>query len=208
MPGSDCLSGIFVGGQSSRMGGTPKGLLEPPGTGHCVVEHLVSLLVSCHLGDIVLVGRHQAYHDLNLPFVDDAPIGSGPMAGLLGLVDYAAPLGYEFVLAIACDMPGISRTLLQRLQREKRQANALVPRREHWEPLCARYRVSAVQPLLRHLLGEGQSRMMSLLDTIGTGRVELELDASEAKALVDWDSPGDLPEGVCFRGKTWGSREK
>lgn len=190
---SVCLAGIFVGGQARRLGSVPKGLLRVPETGCTIVHRLSSDLRALGIERIVLVGRHPAYLHLGWTIIRDAQPGRGPMGGLLGLVRHAMKLGILQVLAIACDMPNLSACLLRRLIREHREADALVPERERLEPLCARYRVAAVAPLLEHLLASGCYRMTSLLDALGTGCVHLALDQHEAAGLNDWDSPSDLP---------------
>lgn len=195
------LAGIFIGGQSTRMAGIPKGLLQPPGEGRCLVERLVEQLASAGIHQIVLVGNNEAYQCLALPVIQDAPIGHGPMAGLLGLVEHAATRTIEFVLALACDMPHLDTSLIRRLIEEHPDVDALVPRRKRWEPLCARYRASRIRRPLQRLLEARQYRVMALAEELGAGYTELSLAEFEYDALADWDSPQDLPSGVRLLGK-------
>lgn len=185
------------------MQGTPKGLLQLPGSAHSLVERLANSLVTVGLANIVLVGNNDAYQRLAWPIVTDSPLGHGPMAGLLGLVEHAAKLDFEFVLAIACDMPRVDAPLLRRLRSECPSADALVPKREYWEPLCARYRACVVLPWLRSLLAAGHYHMTALLAALGTHCIELPIDPMQADALGDWDAPGDLPEDICYLGKPY-----
>lgn len=206
-PGS-CLAGIFVGGKSSRMHGVPKGLLRPPEGGLRLVERLRDELNFAGAQEIVLVGAHDAYASIGLPMLPDSPLGQGPMSGLLALVDYAGREHYEFVLAMACDMPAVDRTMLRRLVHEHREAAALVPRRSQFEPLCARYRVANLQSHLLRLIECGHYRMMQLLDALGSGCVAFEVEPSRYPILADWDAPEDLPEGVTYRGQPIGRLAK
>ena len=203
-----CLAGIFIGGQSRRMLGTPKGLLHPPSSAQNLVERLISNLVAAGLPDIVLVGNNDAYARLEIPVVPDSLPGRGPMAGLLGLAEYAANAQFEFVVALACDMPSVNAALLRRLRSEFTTADALVPMREHWEPLCARYRTRAILPCLQRLLEQGHGRMTSLLEMLGATCVRFPIDASKAEVLEDWDAPSDLPEGVSYLGEPFRQGEK
>lgn len=203
-----CLAGIFIGGQSRRMLGTPKGLLRPPGSTQSLVERLVDNLRAAVISNIVLVGDNEAYRGLGIQVVSDAPVGHGPMAGLLGLAEHAAELQMEFVLALACDMPRVDEPLLRQLHSQSPTADALVPKREQWEPLCARYRISAILPCLRYLLAMGDYRMMSLLDVLGSACVRLSMAPSRATALDDWDAPSDLPDGVSYLGEPWRQGER
>jgi molybdopterin-guanine dinucleotide biosynthesis protein A len=188
--------------------GTPKGLLHPPGSPQNLVERLVANLVAAELPDIVLVGNNEAYDRLRIPVVPDPLLGRGPMAGLLGLADYAANSQFEFVVAVACDMPGVDEALLRRLRSEFPMADALVPKREHWEPLCARYRARAILPYLQRLVTQGQARMTCLLELLGAACVRLPIDPSKAGVLEDWDAPSDLPDGVSYLGKPVRHRER
>lgn len=203
-----CVAGIFVGGRSSRMSGIPKGLLQPPRSADGLVTRLAQQLSLAGLSDVVQVGEHEAYAHLGLPVVADAAEGCGPMAGLLGLVKHAKLRGNEFVLALACDMPAVDAQLLARLCTESLEADALVPKRQYWEPLCARYRARAVLPHLQALVGSGRLRMLDLLDVLGDSCVELALGTAEARALEDWDSPSDLPEGVVYQSAPLGRSGK
>lgn len=196
-----CLAGIFVGGHSSRMRGLPKGLLQPPGQSLTVVQRLINGLNAVGIRDVVLVGKHPAYASIPLPVVDDAAVGEGPIAGLLGLVTRAERAQFEFVLAIACDMPTVTLELLSRLLRERHDAAALVPRSMQFEPLCARYRVKSVLPHLIRMANAGQYRLMHLLDVLKGGCVPLHVEPGEYGTLLDWDSPSDLPAGVTYEGQ-------
>lgn len=183
------------------MRGLPKGLLQPPGQSLTLVQKLVNELTAVGVREVVLVGANPAYAGIPLSVVDDAAVGEGPIAGLLGLVTRAEQAQFEFVLAIACDMPAITLGLLSRLLHERRDAVALVPRRAQFEPLCARYRVKPVLPHLIRMANSGQYRLMHLLDALKAGCVPLEVEPEQSDALLDWDSPSDLPAGVTYAGQ-------
>jgi molybdenum cofactor guanylyltransferase len=197
---SSCLAGIFVGGKSSRMQGVPKGLLRPPSAARNLVERLRDELKLAGVRDVVLVGENDAYASVGVRSVPDVALGQGPMAGLLALVQCGATEHDEFVLAVACDMPALDRATMRRLVHEQREAAALVPRRSHFEPLCARYRIAEVRPHLVRLLESGQQRMMHLLKALGAGCVPIDFPPSQYPILADWDCLDDLPEGVTYRG--------
>ncbi|MBV9949378.1 MAG: NTP transferase domain-containing protein, partial [Myxococcales bacterium] len=97
-------------------------------------------------------------------------------------------------LALACDMPFVSRDLLRRLIAAPSAAPIVAPRRQgRWEPLCARYHAAAVLPVaLEHAAGArgGRHSLQDLLDDAAA--VELPLSPKEADELRDWDSPDDL----------------
>lgn len=191
------LCGVFVGGQSRRMGGRPKGLLPAPDTGEPLVLRLHRMARELGL-EVRLVGESPAFTEQararpeisQLVVVPDRPPGLGPLGGLHALLEAAAP---EDVVVLACDLPYVSAALLARLVPPLAPGiDARVPQRDAgagWEPLCARYGAS-VLPVLRQALAEGVRSFHGLLLRL---RVEaLELDAAGQRCLADWDSPEDV----------------
>jgi len=180
------LAGIFVGGSGTRMGGCAKGLLRAP-DGKALVERTSTILRD--LGArAVLVGRAEAYERLRLEVVADEPPGIGPLGGLVALLRRA---GSSPVLALACDMPFVSRALLGRLLATAPGAPIVAPRRQgRWEPLCARYDAPRVLPLAAERARSVRHSLQSLLDA--SGAAEMPLSPREAEDLRDWDSPEDM----------------
>lgn len=184
------LCGIFVGGRATRMGGLPKGLLPAPDGGEPLVVRLARLAreLAC---EPVLVGDDARYQAVlpSLRTLPDAPANVGPLGGLGGLL--AAAEGAP-VLALACDLPRVSRALLARLLSEQPEAAVLAPRSESglWEPLCARYRADRVLPRLTEALAAGTRSFQRLFRELEVA--ELALDAESRAELVDWDTPSDV----------------
>lgn len=114
------------------MGGRPKGLLRTP-DGVTLVDCLRAVLVAVG-AEVVLVGASEAYASMGLPTVADDPPGVGPLGGLAGLLGRA---GGRPTLALACDMPYVSRALIERLLRAEPAAIVAPVREGRWEP-CAR----------------------------------------------------------------------
>jgi molybdenum cofactor guanylyltransferase len=185
---SERVAGIFVGGKSTRMNGRPKGLLPSP-EGRPIVERWLTLCEGLGL-PCVLVGDATPYAALGVGSVADVRAGAGPLAGLVALMR-ARPA--EHVLSLACDMPLVTATLLERLAFSEPDAAALAPRRDGlFEPLFARYdsaRVLAAGE--RQLAGEDHS-LQRLLKSVDARTLFMRDD--EWPALADWDEPGDLPD--------------
>lgn len=177
------------------MGGVAKGLLPAPDSGEPLVvrlrRHAESLGLRC-----VLVGAAKAYAELGMPLIGDDPPGIGPLGGLRALLVAAesAP-----VLALACDLPFVSRELLARLlatgdgERDgafNARIDVVAARRQQlWEPLCARYNGS-VLPVLNTALGEGERSFQGLLRRLRVH--ELQLLPGQESELGDWDTPEDM----------------
>jgi molybdopterin-guanine dinucleotide biosynthesis protein A len=180
--------GIFVGGRASRMGGAPKGLLPAPETGEPLVVRLARLGQELGL-EPVLVGQADPYVAVlpGLRVVADEPAGIGPLGGLGALLAAAGP---GRALAVACDMPFVSRDLLARLHAEP-CADALAPRSgSRWEPLCAAYDAPRVSPLLATAVAGGVRSFQALFARLEVR--ELALSAAERAELIDWDTPEDV----------------
>jgi molybdopterin-guanine dinucleotide biosynthesis protein A len=175
------------------MGGIAKGLLASP-EGPPIVERWERLLRG--LGhEVVLVGAHEAYAHLPVERIADEPPGIGPLGGLVALLRRA---GRSRALAVACDMPFVSRGLVERLAGAPVDSAVLAPRREgRWEPLFARYDAARVLPLAvsqaqsahAQAAAPGARSLQRLLDRAGA--VELPLLPGEERELDDWDSPDD-----------------
>lgn len=184
-------AGIFVGGQSRRMGGEPKGLLPHPSSGKPLALHLAAVLRAAGIEEVALVGEHAAYAGLGLPMIADAPGVEGPLGGLIGLLEK----GSGPALALACDLPHVPAQMLTRLASEHPQAHALMPRPEPdapYEPLIARWSPE-ILPVARDLAGRGVRSLQALARQVNAQVFELRGDRERA-ALRDWDRPEDLRE--------------
>src|SRR5258706_13871820 len=98
--------GIFVGGQSRRMNGRPKGLLIVPETGESIVARLAR--IGNEMGfEVVLVGQSPAYAQSfpNIPMLSDSLPDIGPLGGLASLLFFA---GDRMAIAVACALPCVS----------------------------------------------------------------------------------------------------
>jgi len=181
------VAGIFVGGVGKRMGGRAKGLLQTS-SGQTLIDRLRTVLAAAGVVDVVLVGRHPAYEGLNLRAIEDRPESIGPLGGLVSLLEHAAEKQAR-ALAVACDMPFVSDSLLRRLL-SREDAPIVAPRRaDLWEPLCAVYRPERVLAEARRRAAGRDRSLQGLLNAVEA--VELPLEAHELRALTDWDTPED-----------------
>lgn len=179
--------GIFIGGQSSRMGGRPKGLLREPATGQTLVARLIGQAQGLGL-DCVLVGQRPEYASFGLPMLKDDPPGIGPLGGLSSLLTGAT----QGALALSCDLPYLSQALMARLiSVDRAGCDVVAPRRgDRFEPLCALYLPSVLSPL-RQAIERREHALQRLLSGL---RVKtLPLTDEEERQLDDWDSPADIP---------------
>jgi molybdopterin-guanine dinucleotide biosynthesis protein A len=171
------IGGIFIGGRGMRMGGVAKGLLEAP-DGGTLVARWARLFRALSI-EPVLVGTHEAYADLGIPSISDAVQGIGPLGGLISLIERGS------VIAVACDMPFVSQSLLERLATFPSERSIVAPKRDgRWEPLFARYDARGLGTARVHAAA-GKHSLQALLDAADTDL--LPLSAEEAAQLEDWD---------------------
>src|SRR5581483_12001599 len=118
-----------AGGRAERLGGRPKALLPIGPGGVPLLDATVALLAG--IADPILVSlreRGQVPPPRGARVVVDATPGRGPLGGLAAVLE-ASP--HERCLVVACDMPALSRPLLERLvvlSHEHDGATAVVPR--------------------------------------------------------------------------------
>ncbi len=180
------LAGIFVGGAGRRMGGTAKGLLRAP-TGEAIAERLVATFDALGV-PVVLVGDARAYAHLGREAIADEPAGIGPLGGLVAALRRA---GGAQLIAIACDMPYVSRALVARLVESAVDAPVIAARRDgRWEPFFARYDAWRVLPIAIVRAATADRSLQSLLDDASA--TELLIAPDEADELRDWDTPDDV----------------
>jgi molybdopterin-guanine dinucleotide biosynthesis protein A len=184
------LVGIFVGGHSRRMG-RPKGLLmAPTGEGQTLIERLQQeVLLACPRAEVVLVGCRDEYSHIALEQLPDAAPDAGPLGGLVSLLSLGAEQGRPAVVALACDFPFLTSSLIARLVRESPQADIVCPYLDgRFQPLAARYSTHCLEAF-RGALATGHRSLQPL---VGAARTEcLQLSIDEELALGDWDTPQD-----------------
>jgi molybdopterin-guanine dinucleotide biosynthesis protein A len=175
------ITGIFVGGRGTRMGGVAKGLLLLDG--ETLLERLIRACDGC---EIVLVGNADAYARFQLPSLSDEPAGQGPIGGLHALLSHAQTHGASHVLALACDLPYLSASLVEALIRHPSECDVVAPKTELWQPLAARYRTGPALKAVEASLNEGQRSLQSVIARLSAEAIDVP-----ERELRDWDTPDD-----------------
>jgi molybdenum cofactor guanylyltransferase len=180
------IAGILVGGAGSRMGGRAKGMMPGP-DGRPIARRLVDTFAEAGVNEVLLVGLRPEYASLGLEAIADEPGGIGPLGGLAALLRHAGP---RRALAVACDMPFVSRGLVERLALAPR-APVVAPRiAGRWEPLFARYDATLALPVALRRIQAGQYALQGLLDEAVA--VAFALRDGEEEQIRDWDAPEDV----------------
>lgn len=172
---------VLAGGQSSRMGGGDKCLLnlnEQPILSHVIARILpqVEAVVLNANGDAARFAR------FSLPVVADSIEGfAGPLAGVLAGMDWAASKGFTHIVSVAADSPYFPPRLVTGLQFAceagfKPLAMAQSPREGGGyfrQPTFALYNV-ALRANLRGALQNGVRKVIQWAEPMGCGGIVFE----------------------------------
>jgi molybdopterin-guanine dinucleotide biosynthesis protein A len=205
-PPGDAAVAIVAGGLGERLGGRSKALLPLGPGGTPLLQATATLLASLGAplilsvrgeGDIGPLLKMLAGHDLRV--VRDREDGLGPLGGLAAVLD-ASPR--TCCLVVACDMPFLSRPLLERLlslSHEHEEATAVVPRTARGlHPLHAVYRRSLL-PAITERLARRALALHELLGATPTYEVaepELRRYDPDLRSLENVNTPDDLARAV------------
>lgn len=161
---------ILAGGQSTRMG-RDKALIEIEGVP--LLRRVADVALQCTAAVYVVTPWPERYRD-RLPqgcrCIQEVPSSAGEMGSKMGLgqgplVGFArglAAVETEWVLLLACDLPGLRAEVLrkwvEKLGTVSVDAIALLPRHaKGWEPLCGFYRRRCRADLERFIQQGGRS---------------------------------------------------
>jgi molybdopterin-guanine dinucleotide biosynthesis protein A len=186
---------VLAGGQGLRLGGRAKALLPLGPAGAPVLAATLEVLAP--LADPIFVSAREPGNlaSFGKPLVLDRRQGMGPLGALEAVLE-ASP--HERVLVVACDMPFLSRRLLERLvalSQEHAGASAVVPRTAAGlHPLHAVYTRSLL-PEIRERLERGALALHELLTAGGALEVaedELRRYDPTLRSLENVNTPADL----------------
>lgn len=125
-----------------------------------------------------------------------------PHAGVLpALAAGLAAARGDIALAVACDMPFVSRQVFEHLLQVQLEADAdvVIPRTQQFlEPMHAVYRRASVAAAISAALARGEMRMNSYFAEVRVREVqaaELQAFDSGGRAFFNVNTPEDLAEG-------------
>jgi molybdopterin-guanine dinucleotide biosynthesis protein A len=180
---------IQAGGQSQRMG-RDKALVQL--AGKPIIEHILERIEG--LGNEVLITTNtpEAYAYLGIRLEGDSVPGAGSLAGLQTALRASR---YPHTLVLACDMPFVSRPLLEFMIELIPSADIIVPQRQGvFEPMHAIYSQTCLLPL-EAALRKGDTRVISFYDQVQVRTIdELELARFDPQGMsfFNINTPDDL----------------
>jgi molybdopterin-guanine dinucleotide biosynthesis protein A len=186
---------VFAGGRATRLGGVNKALLEVGG--RPIIDRILdalSPLVDERLvltNDAGLTGRP----DVRLVYDPE------PYAGVLpALASGLRQARGELCLAVACDMPFVSRWLFEEFLAVQREhdADVVIPRAgDYLEPMHAVYRRAPVLAAVQDALRRGDRRMISYFASVRVVEVaetDVRRIEPDLRAFFNVNTPEDLAE--------------
>ena len=136
----------MAGGKSSRMG-TDKSFV--PVLGKPMIEHVLDSVAGLSQEQILITNKPIDYDYLKLPMFGDIYPDKGPLGGFHSALTHATT---PYILVVACDMPWLSRPLLEHMISIRETADIIVPRwHKYPEPLHAIYSKRCLEPITANL---------------------------------------------------------
>ncbi|MDO8350764.1 MAG: molybdenum cofactor guanylyltransferase [Gallionella sp.] len=183
---ADCTALILAGGESRRMGQDKARVL----LGEQTLLQRVSAIVQPLFAEVIVSVR-QPRADCNFPQVSDDPAHAGPLAGLAaGLARSKTP----WLFVVACDMPFVTRQLIENIDKFREGVDAVVPVVQGYpQPMAAFYATRCLGALREILDGSGRHSLRELLDRLNVRYVnEADLQETDLRSFFDLDTPEDL----------------
>jgi molybdopterin-guanine dinucleotide biosynthesis protein A len=176
---------IFAGGRATRLDGVNKALLDVGG--RTIIDRILEALQPLVDERVLLTNDSSLEQHAQVRLVFDPRPHAGVLPALAAGLE--AALG-EVCLAVACDMPFVSREVFAGLLELQRQedADVVIPRTAGFlEPMHAVYRREPVLRAIRAALERGEQRMTSYFSDI---RVREVTEADLGSLVVPRDGAG------------------
>jgi len=186
---------IFAGGRATRLAGRNKALLEVGG--QPIIERILASAGPLASERLVLANDTQLAGLEGIRLIYDPEPHAGVLPALAAGLSAATS---TICLAVACDMPFVSRALFEHLLAVAAAdgADVVIPRTEGFlQPMHAVYRRAPVLRAIRAALDRGQQRMTSYFDDVVVRQIDQNewqrFDAA-GQAFFNVNTPDDLAE--------------
>jgi molybdopterin-guanine dinucleotide biosynthesis protein A len=186
---------IFAGGRATRLGGVNKALLDIGGV--FIVERILAALEPLTDERVLLANDATLADQPDVRLIFDPSPHAGVLPALAAGLEAAEG---ELCLAVACDMPFVSRRLFAHMLevQQRDDADVVIPRTAGFlEPMHAVYRRLPTLHAIHAALQRGEQRMVSYLSAVRVREVdEAEWRAVDphGTAFFNVNTPEDLAE--------------
>jgi molybdopterin-guanine dinucleotide biosynthesis protein A len=181
---------ILAGGESRRMGGVNKALLEVGG--RRIIERIALVLEHIFEEVIVVTNSPGEFAFLGLPMFTDIVPGFGALGGLYtGLHKCRGAHGF----LAACDMPFLVESVIRHLVGLAETHDVVVPCiQHHLEPLHAVYARGCI-PYIEKLMAQSDLRILNFfheVDVLEVREDDLTLLDPDLRFAMNLNTPEDL----------------
>ncbi|HWF75922.1 MAG TPA: molybdenum cofactor guanylyltransferase [Caulobacteraceae bacterium] len=184
--GAPAVAGLVLAGGGSRRFGRDKALAAF--RGRPLIAWSFDALRP-HVAALGLGGPAPLAAELGVEAVPDPPgAPSGPLAGILAGLAWAAQRGGTHLATAPCDTPFLPPDLVPRLAAAIGDRPVVAARTHRVHALCALWRADAAAPLAALVRDGKQLSMQALIDTLGGAYVEFEEEA----AFANLNTPEDF----------------
>jgi molybdopterin-guanine dinucleotide biosynthesis protein A len=188
---------ILAGGQASRYGGRPKGLLELPG-GASMIERVIGATAGAGIDDVIIVANDvAAYRGPGRPVIPDIREGLGPLAGIEAALEHYGRR-CDGVLVLPCDLPAITAKEVAALTAAFATDLPPVVVAETEDglrhPLCAVVRADVLAPV-KHALDAGKLGVHHLWREVGAVPVVFP----DPHPFLNINTPGGMEQWLAGR---------
>ena len=169
--GTNATAIVLAGGGSSRMG-TDKSML--PFKEHSIIEEICEQLHDSFDQILISANEVEKFAFLGFEVIQDKLPEQGPLTGIASALESSAN---EFNFVVACDIPKINLTFVNRMLDEaaESQADIVVPTTgdERYEPLFAIYRKTALEAINK-TLASGKRKIADAFTICKVRYIELD----------------------------------
>lgn len=181
---------ILAGGESRRMGGINKALLEVGG--RRIVQWVADSLTELFREVIVITNSPEDFRFLGLPMFQDRVPGCGSLGGLYTGLSYCSG---DYGFLVACDMPFLRQDVISYMVGMIAAQDVVIPRvRGHLEPLHALYSRRCL-PFIEGLLAHADLKILNLFDEVEVvelAEAELAGFDPQFRFIINLNNPEDL----------------
>jgi molybdopterin-guanine dinucleotide biosynthesis protein A len=144
-----------MAGGSSRRTGRDKNMLMV--AGKPMIKHIYDQLLPSFDQILISAGDPEKYSFVGADVIADRVAGQGPLMGIASAIEASAN---EANFVIACDIPQIDIPLIQRMLRECKNCDVVVPKwaNNRYEPLFAVYHKGVLETM-KELLASGERKI-------------------------------------------------
>jgi len=188
----DCTAIILAGGDSQRMATDKASMMIGNRT---MLQHVIDTMQQ--LFPHVIVSVRQRRPEIDLPQVCDEHGLSGANSGpLVGMITALERVTTPWAFVVACDMPFISKIVIEFLSTLRDDNQAIVPKVQGYpQTLAAFYAKTCTHKMREHIEQGGKKSVRAMLEKLQVHYVDEEeivkIDPS-LQSFKDLDTPQDV----------------